>query len=312
MLGIEPNHEERRAGGDPEPPPLADGVVDDAVVAAEHRTVHVHDLARPDGARLQLLHDVAVAALGNEADVLAVVLVGDGKTQLARQRARLVLGEVAEREAQEIELVLRRGEKEIALVAVEVGRAEQRAAAADGARAHVMAGRHRRGVELARRGEQVGELDRLVAGDAGDRRLASGIALRERLDDGLAEARLVVEHVMRDAEPRRHLAGIVDVAAGAAGARAVRGAAVVVELQRHADDVVAGLLHEPGDDGGIDAARHGDDDARRGTVCAEAEIDVHHCKLLRRRRTITDGTLPARANTLPNLKEFQGRGLAEF
>ena len=57
--------------------------------------------------------------------------------------------------------------------------------------------------------------------------------------------------------------------------------AVVVELQRHADDVVAGLLDEPGDDGGIDAARHGDDDARRGTRAREAEIDIHHCKLLR-------------------------------
>ena len=36
--------------------------------------------------------------------------------------------------------------------------------------------------------------------------------------------------------------------------------AVVVELQGDADDVVALLREQGGDDGGIDATRHGDDD----------------------------------------------------
>ena len=68
---------------------------------------------------------------------------------------------------------------------------------------------------------------------------------------------------MRDAERLGDAAGVVDVLAGAAGALAVHGGAVVVELQRDADDVVALALQQRRDDRGIDAARHGDDDARR-------------------------------------------------
>ena len=67
---------------------------------------------------------------------------------------------------------------------------------------------------------------------------------------------------MRDAEPRRHRAGVLNVLAGAAGALAMRRLAMVVELQGDADDVVTLLLQQGGDDARVDAARHGDDDAR--------------------------------------------------
>ena len=49
---------------------------------------------------------------------------------------------------------------------------------------------------------------------------------------------------MRDAERLGDAARVVDVLAGAAGAGAVRRRAVVVELQRHADHVVAGPLEQ--------------------------------------------------------------------
>src|SRR5690606_31888590 len=48
---------------------------------------------------------------------------------------------------------------------------------------------------------------------------------------------------------------------GAARTGAVRGGAMVVELQRHADDIVTLALEDRGDDGRVDAARHGDDHA---------------------------------------------------
>ena len=66
---------------------------------------------------------------------------------------------------------------------------------------------------------------------------------------------------MRDAERLGDAAGIVDVLAGAARAGAMRRRAMIVELQRDADDVIALALQQAGDDGGIDAARHRDDDA---------------------------------------------------
>ena len=67
---------------------------------------------------------------------------------------------------------------------------------------------------------------------------------------------------MRNADALGDRARVMDVAPGAAGALAVGRGAVVVELQGHADDVVALGLEQRGRDRGIDAAGHGDDDAR--------------------------------------------------
>ena len=102
-----------------------------------------------------------------------------------------------------------------------------------------MAGRQHARAQLAGGRQQVAELDRLVAVDAGHRGLAGHIALGKPVDHGFLEAALVIEDVMRDADGSRHHAGIVDVLAGAAGALAVGRRAVVVELERDPDDVVA-------------------------------------------------------------------------
>ena len=66
-------------------------------------------------------------------------------------------------------------------------------------------------------------------------------------------------------------ARVVDVLARAAGALAVGRGAVVVELQRHADDVVALGLEQRGRHRGVDAAGHGDDDA--GVLRPAVEIE---------------------------------------
>jgi hypothetical protein len=166
-------------------------------------------------------------------------------------------------------------------------------------------------IELARRRQQIREFNGLIARHARDRRLSPRIALGERLDHRLAEARLVIEHVMGNAKLRRHLARIMDVLPGAAGAGAMRRCPMIVELQGHADDVVAGAAYQPGDYRGIDAARHGDHHAGAGPVGAKSEIDVHH-GLLRRSATIVKNTSAASPPSLPNVKEFQGHDLGEF
>ena len=79
------------------------------------------------GIRPQPADDVGIAPGRHEADVLAVLLVGDVKAEAPRQFARLRLGHVAERKAQIIELLARGREQEIALVAIGVGGADQRA-----------------------------------------------------------------------------------------------------------------------------------------------------------------------------------------
>src|SRR3546814_1735113 len=64
------------------------------------------------------------------------------------------------------------------------------------------------------------------------RRFAAGIALGKTVDHRRAEALLVVEHVMGNVDLLGDTAGVVDVASGAAGAAAMHGRTVVVELQQ--------------------------------------------------------------------------------
>ena len=101
LLGVEADDIERLADGQAEALPLADRVVDDALVAAEHAAVEMDDLAALHGARLETLDHVAVAPLRDEADVLAVGLLRDGEPEFARELAGLVLGQFAQGKAQE-------------------------------------------------------------------------------------------------------------------------------------------------------------------------------------------------------------------
>ncbi len=126
-----------------------------------------------------------------------------------------------------------------------------------------MSGRHDVGGEIAGGLEQILELDRLVAGDARHRRLPGHIALGEGLHHLAAEALLIVR--ARNAECRCAAATrrrVVNVLAGAAGALPAGRRAMIVKLQRDADDVVALALQQRGHHRGIHAAGHGDDDAR--------------------------------------------------
>src|SRR5690606_31342658 len=116
--------------------------------------------------------------------------------------------------------------------------------------------------ELPRRLQEIVELNRLITGNTRDRRFAGHVALRERIDHGLTEARFIIQHVMSDAEGLGDPPCIVDVLAGAAGAGAVGGSAMIVKLERNANDLVPFSRENPRDNGRVYAARHRDDDAR--------------------------------------------------
>src|SRR3546814_9908683 len=98
-----------------------------------------------------------------------------------------------------------------------------------------MAGGQRGGAEIAGGVEQVAELHPLIAAHARDGRRPGEVGVDEIVHYVGAEAVLVIEHVMRDADPVGDPARIVDVLAGATRPGPSRGRPVVVELQRHAD-----------------------------------------------------------------------------
>ena len=89
-------------------PALADSELHDAVMAAHHRARQINDLAGIVGFGPELAHHRGIVAVGHEADVLAVRLLGDRQVEALGERPGLALGHGTEREAQKVEL-LRRG-----------------------------------------------------------------------------------------------------------------------------------------------------------------------------------------------------------
>jgi hypothetical protein len=73
----------------------------------------------------------------------------------------------------------------------------------------------------------------------------------------------------------RHTARIVNVLSGAACTGAMHRFAMIVKLKRDADNFIARALHQPGDDRGIDAARHRDDNAVRGGISGKIKRGNH-------------------------------------
>src|SRR5207253_884671 len=138
--------------------------MDDAVMPAQHPAVEIDNLARLRGAGPQPLDDVGIAPRRHEADVLAVVLVRDRQIEPAGKLADLAFRALAEREAQMLELLARGREQEIALVALQLARAIERAfPVRQPAARDIMAGRQHARAALAGGAQRVGELGGLVA-----------------------------------------------------------------------------------------------------------------------------------------------------
>ena len=76
----------------------------------------------------------------------------------------------------------------------------------------------------------------------------------EAVDDAAAEPALIIEHVMCDAEPVGDGARVVDILPRATGARTPHSLAMIVELERHANDLSPGPRRERSRDGAVDAA----------------------------------------------------------
>ena len=106
-----------------------------------------------------------------------------------------------------------------------------------------------------------GELDLLVAAQAGVGRAAGGVLVHEVLDHVLVEALAEVPDVERDADHVGRAPRVMSVLEGAAAActGAVR-RGVARQRQVDAGDVVAGLDRACRGDGGVDAPGHGRED----------------------------------------------------
>ena len=154
---------------------------------------------------------VAVVATRDEADLLALGLVGRDEVQRACDRAHLGLRQLAEREARVLQLVGPEAVQEVGLVLVVVpGPVQPRSPIGPDDTAGVVTGRHRLAVvQVPRPPEQRAELHVGVAVDAGARRLAAQVRVEEGLDDAGVELALEVHDVERDIELRCDPSGVV-------------------------------------------------------------------------------------------------------
>ena len=117
-----------------------------------------------------------VVAVGHEADLLAVGLVGDQQSEPARLGAHVRLRQRAHRKHRAGQLLLRQREQEVRLVLVAIDAAlEQPSSGRRSLDARVVAGRHLVGAESPRAIEQRRELEVAVAVRARQRRPARGV-----------------------------------------------------------------------------------------------------------------------------------------
>src|SRR6185503_812783 len=130
LLGFKTHDIERRAGSNAKSAPLTDSEMNNAGMRTKHFPIKIDDIAGLRRARLQPFDNVGVVASRDEADVLTVVLVGNCEPEAAGELAGLGLGSLPKRKTQDVKLLPRCSEKEIALVAFVVARAVERPAPA--------------------------------------------------------------------------------------------------------------------------------------------------------------------------------------
>ena len=116
LFGIDSDHIERAFGvirilapADAKAATLADGIVDDAVMPTKHRAIKMHNLTHLDGAGAKPPHDITIAPVRHETDILAVRFVGHRQPQPMCQFTRFVLAHAAKRKSQIGQLLSRCG-----------------------------------------------------------------------------------------------------------------------------------------------------------------------------------------------------------
>ena len=169
-------------------------------------------------------------------------------------------------------LLLRQAEEEVSLILARIRGPLQEPASAGLVVliARVVAGRDQLRADLPRGQQQLIELEMVVAQAAGNRRAPGQVLGDERLHHLALEALLVVDQVIRNAQPLGHAPRVIDIVHGAAAALdlfrhalAPGEAALVPELHGEPDERVPLGLQHGGNGRGVNAAGHGNRDRSR-------------------------------------------------
>ena len=235
-------------------------------MSAEYPALAVHDRAGAEDTGLTAPQEGAVVIVGDEADLLALGLVGRREPEAPRVRPHLVLRQLADGKARCRELLLRERPEEVGLILPRVTGAQEQMPARRRVAPHarVVARRDGRRVPGASPPEERAELQLTVARQARDGRHTPSVRIGEWADHRPVELRLDVEQIVRDTKRAGDVPRVVGRFRAAAASEALRrlgGLGPGPDAQGDSDDVVALLDEERGGDGGVDAATHPDDDS---------------------------------------------------
>ena len=230
---------------------------------ADDGTALIHDRPGLDPLAEAVFQQRAVAAVRDEADLLALWLERGNQAEGPGLLADLGLGPIADRKAQDRELLLAKLVEHVGLVFALVGGSPQAVTVGTLIDARIVAGRQKVGAQRQRLAQEEAELDRLVAANAGIGRAPLQICLCEGVDDRRPKVVFEIQDVIGNAQPVGDPAGVLD--------RVQRTAAVVLvevlerhllgpELEGDAEDVMALLTHQGRGDRRVDAAAHRDGD----------------------------------------------------
>ena len=201
------------AGGEPQPPPLADGEKVNPAMLAEDLSLPIDHLAGAEGAGDEPLDQPAVVLAprpAGEAGLLALLFLRHRQPVPAGDFAHLLLAQPAHWKERPRQLPLGQGEEEVGLVLLPVRPAQEAQVAARlrpfpgrpagrpdraAGQPRVVASGQEAAAQLLGSPQQEAELHRLVAGDAGIGGQAGGVGGGEGADDLLLELPLQVDLV---------------------------------------------------------------------------------------------------------------------
>ena len=178
---------------------------------AERAAAAVDDRSRPKHVRVATSQKATVVVVGNEADLLALGLVGRHQAEPARVGAYLLLVEIAHRKLRRRELALVERPEKIGLILARVAAASQQIASRRFVTrdARVVSGGDAGGIPRAGARQQRAELEIDITRHARHRRSPAAVCVGERPDHRAVELRLHVQHVVRNVQLARHAPRVV-------------------------------------------------------------------------------------------------------
>src|SRR5215467_10036962 len=230
-----------------------------AVMAANNCAVGVNDLTRCT-AKLAV-QEITRVAVRDEAHVVAVRLVGHGKTAISRFLPDLILGDAAQREHGASKLITAKNCQHVRLILADINASNEPVAsvhAGDGLQAGVVTCANCIKAKGDCPVQDSSELDLLVAAQARVRRVAAGVLSNEVLDHISVEPLSHIPDVERDADDIGGSPGVARVLERATTARScsIR-ARIARQRQMHASYVVSCFSRPGSGHSRVHAARHG-------------------------------------------------------